>query len=60
MTDEQFAILDSRIQMLALSLVAGMIFAESADDEEHLIKAIIRARRIVFDARTSADAGTYR
>jgi hypothetical protein len=44
--------------MLALSLTAAIL----ATDREHngdIANCIREARRIVFDARTSADAGKY-
>ena len=63
MTDLQMQILDSRLQMIALSVTAAILMTARDSgsrleyDYEH---AVTLARTIVFDARTSADAGNYR
>lgn len=57
MTNEQFAILDSRIQMLALSLTAAILV--SGKVMLSFEESIASARRIVYDAKTSADAGNF-
>jgi len=57
MTDEQLRILDSRMLMMALSLMAATLYSQG---RKSLEECITTSRQIVFDARTTADSGNYR
>ncbi len=56
MDDIEFQIFDKRMQMLALSVTAAVLLTK---DGANFQEAVTTARRIVFDALTSADAGNY-
>lgn len=56
MDDIQFKIFCQKVDMLALSLTTAMLMMGSGASLEDAIK---RARRIVFDADTSAQAGNF-